>query len=112
MERVLIKVYAAFHPVERACVEAVRQAGAGAVSDEAEAWLAHENSMLRISFAGLYFPEEEVLDALKKGLSPQAEGKIDVLDIEAWELRRVSFAQGAVTEMRRGLNNILEYSSH
>ena len=111
MERVLVKVYAGLHPADAACAEAVRQSGGAALHDSGEAWLFHEGDLLRISFEGLYFPEEEVLATLEACLSAQAQGKLDVLDLEGWELRRYVRDGGSFRLSRRGLNQVLEYSS-
>jgi hypothetical protein len=110
MERILVKVYAGLHPADAACVEAVRQAGDGALHDSGEAWLFHEDDVLRISFEGLYFPEDEVIAAFEAWLPAHAQGKMDVLDMEGWELRRYAREGGTFRLSRRGLNQVLEYS--
>ena len=110
MERILVKVYAGLHPADAACAEAVRQAGAAAFHDCGEAWLFQEGDVLRISFEGLYFPEDEVLAALEACLPAHAQGKMDVLDMEGWELRRYAREGGSFRLSRRGLNHVLEYA--
>ena len=112
MERILVKVYAALHPADAACADAVRQAGLAAVHDSGEVWLFHENDLLRISFEGLYFPEDEVLAALASRLPAQGRGKVDVLDLEAWELRRYTRENGVFRLSARELNQVLDYSGH
>ena len=108
MERILVKVYAGLHPADAACAEAVRRAGAAAHQDSDETWLFLEGDLLRISFEGLYFPEEDVLAALEACLPAQAQGKLDVLDIEGWELRRYARDGGSFRLSRRGLNQVLD----
>ena len=110
MERILIKVYAGLHPADAACAEAVRQAGSAALHDSGDVWLFHEGDVLRISFEGLYFPEDEVLAALEACLPAHAQGKMDVLDMEGWELRRYAREGGSFRLSRRGLNHVLEYA--
>ena len=110
MEHILVKVYAGLHPVAAACADSVRRAGSGAVHGSGEIWLFHEQELLRISFEGLYFPEDEVLEALESCLSAHAQGKIDVLDLEGWELRRYVRENGVFRLYRRGLNQVLDYS--
>jgi len=112
MERILVKVYAGLHPADAACAEAVRQAGGAAFHNSGEAWLFHEGDVLRISFEGLYFPEDEVFAALESCLPPYAQGKMDVLDMEGWELRRYAREDGSFRLSCRGLNQVLEYSGH
>ena len=112
MEHILVKVYASLHPADALCAEAVLQAGAAAVRDGGEPWLFHDFDGLRISFEGLHFPEEEVLAALEAHLSAQTSGKMDVLDLEGWELRRYTREHGAFRLSRRGLNHVLDYSGH
>jgi len=110
MERILVKVYAGLHPADAACAEAVRQVGGAALHDSGEVWLFHEGDVLRISFEGLYFPEDEVLAALEACLPAHAQGKMDVLDMEGWELRRYAREGGSFRLSRRGLNHVLEYA--
>ena len=111
MKGILVKVYAGLHPADAACADAVRRAGAAALHDSGEAWLFHERDLLRISFEGLYFPEDEVIAALDACLPAQAQGKLDVLDMDGWELRRYAREDGVFRLVRRNLNQVLEYSS-
>ncbi len=106
-----IKVYAAFSPVAQAAFAAVRLAGAGAVGQE-EPWLLEEGDCLRISFEGLWFPHEEVLEALRAHLGPAARGKLDVLDLDAWTLIRHSLEADGLHSAERPLNHVLDYSGH
>jgi len=110
MKHILIKVYAGLHPADAACAEAVRRAGHTVLHDSGEAWLFHEGDLLRISFEGVYFPEDDVLAALETCLPAHAQGKMDVLDMEEWELRRYAREDGGFRLSRRGLNHVLEYS--
>ena len=110
MEHVVIKVYAGLHPADAACADSVRQAGAAAIHDGDDPWLFHERDLLRISFEGLHFPENEVLAALATCLPAHARGKMDVLDLEAWELRRYAREDGTFHLSRRDLNAVLDYA--
>jgi hypothetical protein len=112
MAPVLIKVYAALHPADEACAAAVREGGRDAVGNDESPWLFHEKELLRISFEGQYFPEEAVLRALAGRLPPDAEGKLDLLDLEKWELRRFVPQGGRLVLSRRPLNHVLAYSGH
>ena len=110
MKGILVKVYAGLHPADAACADSVRRAGAAALHGNGGVWLFHERDLLRISFEGLFFPEDEVLAALDACLPAHAQGKLDVLDMEGWELRRYAREDGAFRLVRRGLNQVLEYS--
>ena len=45
----------------------------------------------RISFEGVFFPLDDVLDALRPLLCAESSGKIDLIDMEAWTLTRAAF---------------------
>ena len=111
MERVVIKVYAGLYPADAACADAVRRAGAAAIHDSGDPWLVHDRDLLRISFEGLHFPEDEVIAALEACLPAHALGKVDVLDLEAWELRRYAREDGTFRLSRRDLNQVLDYAA-
>jgi hypothetical protein len=107
---ILCKAYAGLNPAGEDCRKAVAEAAEGALGCD-EPWLFLEKDLLRIAFEGLYFPLEEVLQALEQSLPPQAEGKLDYLDLEAWTLTRHSFAAGRFTRTQpRDLNQLLDYS--
>jgi len=110
MRHILVKVYADLHPADMACADSVRRAGGAAMHVDGDPWLFHEGDLLRISFEGVYFPEEEVLAALEACLPTHARGRVDVLDLEDWELRRYTREDGTFRLSRRGLNQVLEYS--
>ncbi len=48
--------------------------------------LERENDMLRICFEGIYFPVEETLECITKHLHTTSQGKLDIIDLEAWTL--------------------------
>lgn len=47
-----------------------------------------ENSMLHIYHEGEYFPHEETVRILAKYINEDSRGKLDIVDYEAWTLRR------------------------
>jgi len=110
MERIIIKVYAGLHPADARCADSVLQAGRNAIHDSGDPWLFLEYDLLRISFEGLHFPEDEVLAALDASLPEPAQGKMDVLDLETWELRRYTRENGRFSLSRRDLNHVLDYA--
>lgn len=111
MKNILCKVYAAFSPAGEEARKGVEEAAKGAVGGSEE-WLFLEKDMLRISFEGAYFPLEETLAALQGLLPPDAEGKLDYLDLEEWKLLRHEFLNGRFSASERGLNHVLDYSGH
>ena len=51
-----------------------------------------EGDIFRISFEGVFFPLDDVLDALRPLLCAESSGKIDLIDMEAWTLTRAAFS--------------------
>ena len=109
---VLLKVYGNLYPADGADLEALARASASCVRDGTDEVVTLEGDLLRISFEGLFFPEEEVLAALAARLRPEQRGKLDVLDLEAWRLTRHLFADGRITSRAAPLNNVLDFSGH
>lgn len=66
--------------------------------------------MLRISFEGIWFPVEDVRNFLERYSGSGLDGKLDVLDLEAWRLIRMEFRDGIFRESAAPLNNVLDYS--
>ena len=108
---VLLKVYGNLFPADEADREALAKACADRVPAECDAVL-REGDLVRISFEGLYFPVEELLEALAERLAPGQQGKLDVLDLEAWRMTRHLFADGRITSRGAPLNNVLDFSGH
>lgn len=109
----LLKVYGHVYPVTDAFQADLEAACAGAMPDDAdEPVLCREGDMLRISFEGIYFPVDETLEALKRHLRPEHQGKLDVLDLENWRLVRHVFRRGRIGSSSAPLNNVLDYSGH
>ena len=68
--------------------------------------------IFRISFEGVFFPLDDVLDALRPLLCAESSGKIDLIDMEAWTLTRAAFSGTEITVKTVGLNHVLAYSGH
>ena len=64
MTPVQIKIYGAFSPVGPEVFPLVADAGSNAVGQD-EPWLLREGDLLRISLEGVWFPWEDVLEALR-----------------------------------------------
>ena len=109
----LLKVYGHIYPVDDALYAALENACADAMPEEDDIpVLERDGDMARFSFEGTYFPLDEVLAALTAHLRPEHQGKLDVLDMEGWQLMRHTFAQGRMDAHRAPLNNVLDYSGH
>lgn len=113
-QEVLVKVYGHIWPSGEALHQALdmvcTQALPSSYSDEAI--LSREGDMSRISFEGIFFPDDDCLDALRQHLEPQHQGKLDILDLENWRLIRHIFSQGHIISNIAPLNNVLDYSGH
>lgn len=109
----LVKAYGHVYPVTHALYAALEQALRDALhEDDGVPLLCRDGDMARISMEGAYFPEDEVVDAFRTHLTPDMQGKLDVLDLDAWRLTRHLFAGGLVTTGSAPLNNVLDYSGH
>ena len=108
--RTQIKVYAAFAPVSANMAEVLAPLGAQAITEEDGPWIWVEGDTLRISFEGVYFPVEDVVEALEANLPLACKGKLDVLLLDDWELHRYVWQDGAFVVGKRSLNHVLSYS--
>lgn len=109
----LLKVYGHIYPVDDALYAALEHACADAMPDEDDIpVLEHDGDMARFSFEGTYFPLDEVLAVLTAHVRAEHQGKLDILDLEAWKLTRHTFAQGRISVHSVPLNNVLDYSGH
>ena len=108
--KIQIKVYAAFTPVSASMAGVLAPLGTQAITEEDAPWLWVEGDTLRISFEGVYFPVEDVVEALEGNLPPTCKGKLDVLLLDDWELHRYVWQEGAFVLGKRSLNHVLSYS--
>lgn len=106
MRPVIVKAYGAFSPATQEVYDAVR-----AVLDS---WFIDEDAvelvgdMVTIGFEGDAFPDDEVVDALRPFLCEQSWGKLDIIDLEAWTLRRYGFGGGQLTDHTATLDKALD----
>ena len=110
-QEVLLKVYGHLWPADAELQKALLTACADALPRE-ELAVVLEGDLCRLSFEGLYFPEEECLAVLRERIGPGQQGKLDVLDLEAWRLTRHIFTEGRIETGSAPLNNVLAYSGH
>ena len=106
----LFKAYGCIGNIPEKMYAALENALEAAIADDDSPLLCRERDMARISLEGRYFPEEDVLDAIRRHLTPEVTGRLDVLDMESWRLARHLFEKGSCTSRRASLNDILAYS--
>ncbi len=104
-----VRAYGHLHPAGNPVPEAVAST-LDSWSLEAELVLAGD--LFRLSFEGVCFPAEEIVEALRPFLEPHSQGRLDVLDLEAWTLTRYTFTGTVVRCNQRSLNHVLDYSGH
>ncbi len=110
---VLLKVYGHIYPADSLLEEALTNALDDAIADpisEDIPLLSRDKDMLRISFEGMSFPEEAVRDVLEQHHTPDQKGKLDVLDIDNWVMRRYFIDEKGVSMRSAPLNNVLDHS--
>ena len=113
MGTVLLKVYGNLWPAPDGLLQRLEPICADAMTQEDDDGIprvCQEGDLLRISFEGLYFPVDEVLEAIAAVLTPAQQGKLDVLDMDGWRLERHVFANGRIERKSTSLNNVLDYS--
>lgn len=71
-----------------------------------------EGDLFRLCFEGVFFPLDDVVEALRPLLRAESSGKIDLIDRENWTLTRAAFSGTTVTTRTVGLNHVLAYSGH
>ena len=111
--RPALKVYGHIWPAQAELESELDCALATAIQDDISddvPLLCRDGDMLRISFEGAWFPEDAVLDAFKHHLTPEQQGKMDVLDMDAWRMTRHVFKDGSIRSSSAPLNNVLDYS--
>ena len=109
---VLVKVYGHVWPVTPEILGSLRPLLPLSEHLEPEEMLAMEKDLLRVSFEGLYFPLEDLLETLQPFLTPESKGKFDYLDMEGWTLTRHNIQGTHIVVSQASLNNILDYSGH
>lgn len=108
----LVKVYGNLYPVQHGLLAALRSLSPLLLPKPDESPFQEENGLLAISFEGVFFPLEEALLAIKKGLDTAQKGKLDYLDLENWRMIRYLIENGEIARREAPLNNILAYSGH
>ncbi len=90
MREIIIKAFGYFEPAAEECLQELHQLCASWYLDEQVFTL--EGNGLQIYHEGEYFPDEEVSAVLAKYITENSQGKLDVIDYEAWKLHRYFLA--------------------
>lgn len=113
MSQPLLKVYGHISPADAVLYAALNDACASAlVANDDVPLVELVGDLVRLSFEGAYFPVEDVVAVLEAHVRPEQEGKLDVLDLEAWKLIRYTVAQGHLERRSAPLNHVLDYAGH
>jgi hypothetical protein len=105
MRPVIVKVYGSLHPAGEASLTAVRAILADWHIKEA---VELKDGLLCVSHEGEHFPADDVIAALRPFVTERSEGKLDVIDLENWQLRRFLFQDGQIRERLASLDQALE----
>ena len=107
---VLLKVYGNLFPLTEREADPLRELAREALpaSQMPVAYL--KGDMLLLSFEGIYFPQDDFINAVKKVLHPGMNGKLDYLDLENWRMTRFTLTDGQLESHSVSLNNVLDYS--
>lgn len=111
---ILIKVYANIYPANQELYNTLTSELSGVYNEhdlDIEV-VEIENDLVRISFEGIYFPIEEVIDIIKHFLTISTQGKVDYIDIEAWRLTRYIIKGTCITARSNSLNAIMDYAQN
>ena len=109
MTTVQMKTYGAFYPCTQEQYDALTHLQQYAMGND-EPWLLFEGDMIRVSFEGVYFPEDDFIEAITPMLTTNHTGKLDVIDMDSWAITRYVWDAGQWKKGQRGLNDVLDYS--
>lgn len=105
---VLLKIYGALSPMSPELFQNLAEISAQAMPAQDAVTL--KNGMFALSFEGIWFPVEELLETLEQNAEERFHGKIDLLDLEKWQMTRYEFKEGKIGKATVPLNNVLDYS--
>ena len=107
----LLKVYGSLERATSELFEEVKKICQQALPIE-NSLASMDGNTLLISFEGVWFPQDDILEAFKRLLTPDQKGKLDILDLEEWKMTRHVFQDGKIITKSSPLNNVLDYSGH
>jgi hypothetical protein len=118
VREIIIKAFGYFEPAAEECLEELHRL--------CEAWYLDmqvftlDKGTLHIYHEGEYFPDDEVSAILAKHITEKSQGKLDIIDYEAWKLhryflqmqyqRKEDLAKGIVYSRSSSLDYALEAS--
>lgn len=118
MREIIIKAFGYFEPAAQDCLEELHTLCQSWYLDTQVFQL--EGNGLHIYHEGEYFPDEEAAAILAKYITEKSQGKLDIIDYEAWKLRRYflqmayqrkeDLAKGIVYSRSSSLDHALEAS--
>ncbi len=109
---IIIKVYGNIWPVNEDLMQALVPLMPFSEHVSAQDMLNLHNDLLTISFEGIYFPLDEVLEVMQAFLRKNSQGKLDYIDLEAWTLIRHEINGMSITSKTTSLNNVMDFSGH
>ncbi len=110
-QEILIKVYGHVWPVQHSITEDLRPCFPPSEHMEQAEMLEFEKDMLRLAYEGIYFDIDCLLPHLEQHLTPQSQGKVDYIDLEAWVLTRYRIEGTNIIKSSAPLNAVLDYAS-
>lgn len=106
-----VEAYGNLHPVPHTASQAVHRVLADwGLDDSAE--VDFSGDLIRFGVRGVCFPLDDMENALTPYATPASQGKIDLIDREAWTLTRLIFDGTRTTRSTVGLNHVLDYAGH
>ncbi len=109
MRHILVKVYGSVHPLAPEDRDSLLKRLEILLDDEA---VDFDGDMVRMSYEGMYFPIDEVLEIVQEYLHAGSQGRIDYIDMDGWRLHRHMIEGTTITEKSNNLNNILDFAGH
>lgn len=109
---VLVKVYGNLYPASSALFASLADCCRGGCVTESDDIPVVElcGDLLRISYEGMFFPLDDVLERLLPFLTSAMQGKIDYIDVEAWTLTRHTITGTCLHVSSAPINNVMDYS--
>lgn len=118
MRDIIIKAFGYVEPADEACLAELHALCSSWYLEESVFTL--EDGGLHIYYEGEFFPHEDAAEILAKYLGEKSQGKMDIIDYEAWTLRRYfmeakyqraeDLAKGIVYSRMSSLDHALEAS--
>ncbi len=109
-QQILIKVYGDVTAVPSAILHELQPFFASCEVMELSEMLVYNADSLQMAFEGVYFDIESVLLIIQKHITPQSTGRIDYIDLEAWNMTRYRIEGKQISSNSVGLNNVLDYA--